>query len=555
MNTSIHKTRSQFHRVAVLAVAVAIALAAYALPQAQTPAKKAMTIDDYTKWRSISGQEISADGKWVAYTLQFTNVVAGRVEAGPPPAEPGDERRGDGGGRHRRDLLARLEVGRLPGGPRRPRSAARGRPRRRGRRPAATAGGAPAPVRRRQRGAAGQRGGRARARRRGSSPARRAAQPRDRRRAVVAGHRDVRLLGHIHASVPPAPRRRSAVRRRRPPRRRRRAPGAAAAPVPARPSGAAAAPAAPRGLDAVLLDLRTGRYQLLGSVADIAFNRTGELLAYTVDAAVKDVNGLFVFDTRTGRTTALRQRREELQPARLERRGQRARGAQGQRRREDAREGQRARSPSRTSPAALKDGAAAPTPVVLDPAKADGFPKGWVVSDRAALTWSEDNKRVFFGMKEQVADARHHAQDDRRSGRRGRVEHGRRPGAVAPDDPREPGPQLHLPPGLRRLGEALRQARRRDDAGPRRRARRQVGRRARRARLPPRREEAAGRRLLPRQHLHRRADAHREGPADRPPRLRHLAARHALPLLEGQQVPGLRPRRRRRPGRSAGSAR
>jgi len=39
---------------------------------------------------------------------------------------------------------------------------------------------------------------------------------------------------------------------------------------------------------------------------------------------------------------------------------------------------------------------------MLDPKKADGFPKGWVVSDRATLTWSDDKKRVFFGMKEQV---------------------------------------------------------------------------------------------------------------------------------------------------------
>ena len=53
--------------------------------------------------------------------------------------------------------------------------------------------------------------------------------------------------------------------------------------------------------------------------------------------------------------------------------------------------------------AALRDGAAVPPPVVLEPAKADGFPKGWVVSDRAALAWSEDGKRVFFGAKEQVA--------------------------------------------------------------------------------------------------------------------------------------------------------
>ena len=41
-------------------------------------------------------------------------------------------------------------------------------------------------------------------------------------------------------------------------------------------------------------------------------------------------------------------------------------------------------------------------PVVLDPAKASGFPKGWVVSDRATLEWSDDNKRVFFGAKAQV---------------------------------------------------------------------------------------------------------------------------------------------------------
>src|SRR5207302_6401536 len=41
-------------------------------------------------------------------------------------------------------------------------------------------------------------------------------------------------------------------------------------------------------------------------------------------------------------------------------------------------------------------------PATLDPAKAANFPKGWVVSDRAPLAWSDDCKRVFFGAKEQV---------------------------------------------------------------------------------------------------------------------------------------------------------
>ena len=44
----------------------------------------------------------------------------------------------------------------------------------------------------------------------------------------------------------------------------------------------------------------TGRDQLLGSVGDIAFNKSGDLLAYTVDASVKDANGLFVLDLRNG---------------------------------------------------------------------------------------------------------------------------------------------------------------------------------------------------------------------------------------------------------------
>src|SRR5439155_9027215 len=42
-------------------------------------------------------------------------------------------------------------------------------------------------------------------------------------------------------------------------------------------------------------------------------------------------------------------------------------------------------------------------PTKLDPGAAAGFPKGWLVSDRAPLTWSEDKKRVFFGIHAQAA--------------------------------------------------------------------------------------------------------------------------------------------------------
>ena len=43
-----------------------------ATPQAAT--KKALSVDDYSRWRSITGAEISGDGAWVTYVLQLTNT-------------------------------------------------------------------------------------------------------------------------------------------------------------------------------------------------------------------------------------------------------------------------------------------------------------------------------------------------------------------------------------------------------------------------------------------------------------------------------------------------
>jgi hypothetical protein len=82
MTTTVHTLHLARRRLAVFALALAVLLVAfYAMPVAQTPApaKKAMTIDDYTKWRSISGQEMSSDGKWLVYTLQGTNVTSAFV--------------------------------------------------------------------------------------------------------------------------------------------------------------------------------------------------------------------------------------------------------------------------------------------------------------------------------------------------------------------------------------------------------------------------------------------------------------------------------------------
>ena len=49
--------------------------AAYAVPGAQAPAKKALAVDDYTKWKNIAAPELSADGKWLTYGLALTNTA------------------------------------------------------------------------------------------------------------------------------------------------------------------------------------------------------------------------------------------------------------------------------------------------------------------------------------------------------------------------------------------------------------------------------------------------------------------------------------------------
>jgi dipeptidyl aminopeptidase/acylaminoacyl peptidase len=399
MNTSIPKTSSQFRRLAVLAIAVAIALAAYALPQAQTPAKKAMTIDDYTKWRSIAGQEISPDGKWVAYTLQLTNLVP--AESKPVlhllNLDTSEEVTVADATGATFSLDSKWLAYQIT-----PAAAQRGRGGRAGAGAPGATEPAGAPPTTPQPGAAGSQTNAARAGAAPATPPRRV-ELRNLTTGAVRSWQNIGTFAFSATSTHLYLRRRGGEAPSDGGGRR----GGGGAP-PAQPpagagqaAGAAAAPAAPRGQDVVLLDLRTGRYQSLGNVADIAFNRTGELLAYTVDAAVKDVNGLFVFDTRTGKTTVFDNDTKSYNRLAWNDEGSALavlRGGDV----EKMREKDNVLLAFADVASALKNGAAAPAPAVLDPAKADGFPKGWVVSDRASLTWSEDDTRVFFGMKEQV---------------------------------------------------------------------------------------------------------------------------------------------------------
>jgi dipeptidyl aminopeptidase/acylaminoacyl peptidase len=382
----------------MLALAAAL-LAAVVVPAAQAPAKKAIGIDDYTKWRSIGGPELSGDGKWVVYSLSLMNTAP--TEAKPVlhllnldtnqkvevadatggtfspdsawlayTVEPGGGRgggrgaRGGGGG-------AGAQTGAAPGGQAPPATQQTPPPQT----PPAEGRGAAAPT-----------------------PQPRRVELRNLATGAVRSWQDIQSFSFSPTST-------HLMLRRRPA-------GAAAGagrggeggatPAPAAGAAAPATPAGPRGVDVIVHNLGTGRDQLLGSVGDIAFNKTGQYLAYSVDASPKDGNGLFVLDLRNGRVIPLENDAKSYNRLTWNDAGTAVavlKGADV----DKMRERENVLVVYADLPALVNDPAAPqPTPVVLDAAKAEGFPKNWVVSDRAALSWSDDGTRVYFGIKEQV---------------------------------------------------------------------------------------------------------------------------------------------------------
>jgi dienelactone hydrolase len=450
-------------RSAVLALALAATLGTYALPRAQAPAKKILTVEDYPKWRTLSGQEISGDGNWVVYGQALTNTAPTetkpvlhivRVESNQHTEVPNGtggvfsadskwvayqvDPTGGRGGRGRRGGGPDAPAGdtavpqSAPGGappanpaqsttppgqnpptsPTQPPPTPPVTPSQ----PPATSPAtvpatppttppttppaqgvqapAPAPT---APGAQGERG-------RGTTPADQPTRVELRNLAtgaVTKSWQNIQSFAFSPSSTHLILKRRAATAAGG--GAGRGGAGAADAPAPggggAAAGGAAATPPGPRGTDVILHNLVTGRDQLLGSVGDIAFNKAGDLLAYTVDASVKDGNGLFVFELKTNRMHTLDNDARAYNRLTWSDDGTALavlKGADV----EKMRERDNILLAFASVAAAIADVEAAP--VTLDITKAANFPKGWVISDRAALDWSDDNKRVFFGAKAQV---------------------------------------------------------------------------------------------------------------------------------------------------------
>jgi len=148
-----------------------------------------------------------------------------------------------------------------------------------------------------------------------------------------------------------------------------------------------------KGVDLVVRDLATGLDTNFGNVSSFAWQDGGTLLAMTIDAEGKVGNGVRVYDAATGtlRTlasdtaifTGLAWREDADDLAVLRTRADSAyedpthlvlawRGLAGKR----------------------------PVAATFDPAAASGFPADTRIVDFRAPAWSDDGRRIFFGIKE-----------------------------------------------------------------------------------------------------------------------------------------------------------
>ncbi|HKK91843.1 MAG TPA: prolyl oligopeptidase family serine peptidase, partial [Longimicrobiales bacterium] len=146
------------------------------------------------------------------------------------------------------------------------------------------------------------------------------------------------------------------------------------------------------GSDLVLRNLAQAYDELIGGVDEYGWNESGSFLAYTVDAADGDGNGLYLLEAATGARRALDN--ADARYAQLSWAGD---GTGLAVLRGETPEGMTRRA---NSVVVVRDpGIAAPEVTVIE--APEGLREGWVVSERAGLEWSDDAGILFVGTIEQ----------------------------------------------------------------------------------------------------------------------------------------------------------
>jgi hypothetical protein len=174
------------------------------------------------------------------------------------------------------------------------------------------------------------------------------------------------------------------------------APGGGSAPPAAPPAAGSAAAAAaderPKGTDLVLRELATGSEQNIGNVNEFAFDKVGNLLAYTVDASDKLGNGIVLQNLTAGTVLPLDTGKASYERLSWTEKGD---GLTVLKSLED----KRYKDKVYAALGFTKFGAGRPEKTVYDPSSDKTFPDGVGISPNRTPAWTEDLSAITFGIR------------------------------------------------------------------------------------------------------------------------------------------------------------
>jgi dipeptidyl aminopeptidase/acylaminoacyl peptidase len=148
------------------------------------------------------------------------------------------------------------------------------------------------------------------------------------------------------------------------------------------------------GADLLLRDLAAGTTRNVGNVNAYEFNDVGAFVAYTVDAADKQGNGIYLLNLASGETKALNSAAADYDQLAWNDDGSSLSALRGEKKSD-----QKQKENVLLAWRGVTSGSAAT--IEYDPSKDAAFPKDFVVSEFTAPRWSKDGSRLFFGIKEQ----------------------------------------------------------------------------------------------------------------------------------------------------------
>ena len=150
-------------------------------------------------------------------------------------------------------------------------------------------------------------------------------------------------------------------------------------------------------VDLLMRRLATGEQRYLGKVGAYAFDDGGKLMAYTVRGQQRLGNGVYVMTLATGDQRTLDAAAADYDQLAWSPEGTHLAVLRGE----------KARGKAQRDNVVLawrNLGTSQPQAATFDPAKASNFPAGMVVSEFAAPRWSDDGARLLVGLKEQDAE-------------------------------------------------------------------------------------------------------------------------------------------------------